>query len=524
MEDARTILRVLSSRPTLGLAGGGLLILAMLGLDVPQGLPDREILASWPLASGPYVVAFGLHHLARSPFLWGALLLAALHLAAVRLRTPDARPRGGWTLAVAAPLLAAALVFAASDTQPPLQPDITRLTVHVMGADGRPASQPVEEGAAYRMPSRDGERTLLFGSASLGPYAVEARDDATPRIHLAMPAQDGAVSDMAVSARRPLAHPRVQRAPSPGWGNVLIALGAAVIGLWTLWQAARALRRRPQVERNVPLAGIVAAGLAVLVNPWFGPGSGLLPVSSGFAGQPVLFRLMTRDPSDVAAWAAWLPAGTHATALAVLAGIAAFLGLVTLIWLVAAQVRRVGPSGASAGLVAVTGVAFLACGALLLLHAVARVPLPLTTEALAASFQQDLLPRIAGRTAVLSYSLSHAGPYTIPLWAGLAPALGLVTIGALLFLAGRNRKPSNAPPVDWHRTLLLLTLAGLLRAGAAQWLGTSTASPAGVVPVALVAAGLAALGLFANRADRPDWALTPVFGVCAALLLLVLTP
>ena len=143
MNSAHTILRVLSSKVSLIAAGLILVAAALFAADLPQGGSSRDLLAIWPLASGPYVVLLSLHHLARSPLVWSAILLAILHMVAVRLVKPTKPAKIDITNVVLAIVLMAAMVFLALDHKSPPVVENTRLMVHL--DDG--ARQVVDEGS-----------------------------------------------------------------------------------------------------------------------------------------------------------------------------------------------------------------------------------------------------------------------------------------------------------------------------------------------------------------------------------------
>lgn len=525
MDDARTMLNVLSTRPVMMLAVLGLTVLAMLALDVPQGLPDREILATWPIAAGPYVAAFGLHHLGRSPFLWGALLLAALHLAARRVRDPAGLPRIGIPEAVAILLVLGGLAASGAVSQPSEQPDVTRLRVHMTGTDGREVAQVVEEGAAYDLPGAQGVRTLLFGSADLGPYAVESRPDGALRIHLALPPQPGASPDLRVSGRRPLAHPLPDAPVAAPWVSVAAALLMASAALWVLVLATRRVLRLPPERRPVALLGIAAVALLVLGNPWSGPATGVFPLTTGAAGGPVLHQFQVRGGVDVAAWAGVLPATASLSTFALVARVAAVVGALLLVALVPAAVGRGKRRQPPAFLVVASGVAFGLAGLLLAAHAAFRIPLPIAADDLANTFRDGLLPRIPASLSVLTASLSSGGPYTLSPLAGLLPGIGLLCLGTLLVLAGRVRSTLPAAPDGLRWALLALALTGVLRGALSLVFPDALAAPAATGPVALVSATLAVLALLAARtdADAPP-ALATLPAVAAAALPFVLAP
>ncbi len=500
MKEARTLLNVLSTRPTLLLAAVAMLGMAILALDVPQGPPDREIVAAWPVATGGYIVAFGMNHLARSPFLWGALLLAGLHLVARRVRNPKSPHRLGVPEAILALLLLAALAITAATVQPLDQPDRTRLRVQMAGADGRQTAQIVEEGAAYRLSATDGDRTLLFGSASTGPYAVESRPNGALRIHLPMQESPGTKPDLQVFARRPLAHPAPERPAQAPWGVLLTTLMMVVAASWLLVLATRNLLRTPPGERTGPLIGLVLIGLFVLANPWSGPGTGMFPLGAGTAGGSVLHRLVVQGNADVAPWTAVLPAQIHLESFRIMARIAAALGVLTVLVLGISTRRQARLPLPSKTLVLATGLVFSLAGLILLAHGLLRIPLPVAADELARNFATDLLPRIPARLSVLSATLTHGGPYTMTPWSGLLPGLGLAGFGVTLAALGHARTPTRKSASPQRPALLALVVAALLRAAVAWWFPGSLASPAAAAPVALV---VACLGLLALAADDP---------------------
>ena len=130
MNSAHTILRVLSSKVSLIAAGLILVAAALFAADLPQGGSSRDLLAIWPLASGPYVVLLSLHHLARSPLVWSAILLAILHMVAVRLVKPTKPAKIDITNVVLAIVTMAAMVFLALDHKSPPVFENTSLMVH----------------------------------------------------------------------------------------------------------------------------------------------------------------------------------------------------------------------------------------------------------------------------------------------------------------------------------------------------------------------------------------------------------
>lgn len=524
MKDADTLLKVLSARPIPLLAGAGMLLLAMLGLDVPQGLPDREIIASWPVATGRYVVAFGLHHLARSPFLWGTLLLAGLHLAARRVRRPEDRPRIGAVEAVGIVLVLAALGTSATVSHAPEQPDRTRLRVRMTAPDGRDAAQVVEEGSAYRLPTPRGDRTLLFGSAAMGPYAVESRPDGTLRVHLPSTGVQGTTSDLRVFARRPPAQAVPEGHSGAPWVVVATTLLLVGAGIGVLAAAVRRLPTAPAGSRLVVTTGAIVVALVTLVNPWSGPGTGWFPVGAGSGGGPVLHRMMVQGTADVAPWTAVLPARASLGAFQVVARLAGLLAVVSVVLLGLSGWTRQRRGRISNGLVMASGIAFALGGVVLLAHGLLRIPLAISPDDLGRSFAADLLPRLPASLSVLSATMNHGGPYTLTWWAGLIPGLGLVAFGSVLLFPGRPPRSNSTGTPSLMGPLLAVIIAALLRASAAFWFPGSAAAPAASASVALVAASLAALALLADGRHPGDARNATLLAIAASALPFVLLP
>jgi len=512
MNSAHTILRVLSSKVSLIAAGLILVAAALFAADLPQGGSSRDLLAIWPLASGPYVVLLSLHHLARSPLVWSAILLAILHMVAVRLVKPTKPAKIGITNVVLAIVTMAAMVFLALDHKSPPVVENTRLMVHL--DDG--AHQVVDEGSAYLLPSSQGQRTLLFGTADIGPYAVESGS----KLAIHLPLANGQAGDLAVSARRPVANDTPTPRTGPG---LLPGLGTLIIGglaLWAIIATTRQQLLKPIPQRLGWLTGFVAVAVLVLANPWTTPGSGRFPVGEHVTGAPVIHHMIAKGALDVSSWNAWLPAFFNYHAVTIMAHIAALIGIVALALLLRDRVS--GPSTIPAKTAALAGFTFFAIGLLLVGHALLRIPLPVDELELQTIFITQVLPRIRADVSVSYTSLSHGGPYSLPVLSGLVPALGYLVIGLSMASAALRASAKPKKALELRTILILLVLAGLARSALAFWFGNTTTAPAAAQTIALIASCLAVFGLFAYCDDAkamPSW-----LAVTSAMLLVILVP
>ncbi len=500
MEMHRILQKVLASPRFAAFVLLSLAALGVAALDLPQGLPDREVLASWSHGTGPYVVLLGLHHLGGSLLAWVLVGALFLHAVAVHLAPGYQAPRHG-PLAIAGITLIAFSVggFAASgllQAQPDIR-DATRLSIEPVSDTAPGGRQVVEEGATYRIPGTSGDRVVAFAVLGSGPWAAERRADGTTAAHLPAPedaSPPGAVS-FRVDARRPLAaSAHLPGAPSlPGWATSLASILAVLAAALVLVLVGGQVPSLDPARRASMVGWMVLSLLLVLFNPLSGPGIGRVPVGTGTPGMIVHDAVVARAPVDVAPWVGAFPSTT------VLAPLQAVLASAALAMLVLLALRVAAPgsgrlhrlSGQVAGALAIAG------GVVLLAWALGRIPLPDTFADLSARFRHDLLTRLPVSLSVLDAAPTHAGPYSIPLASGLFLAIAPLSAGLALVLAHRTRPPRALPSPGF--AVSLLAALALLRALAIALSPSVASASAAAVPLAALSALLAASALAARH-------------------------
>lgn len=511
----------------------GLVIVAALVLDVPQGLSDQEVRSSYPLSVGPFLVLFGLHRAGHSLALWAVIIGLALHAGALvvtRRSGSKAAVQGG---SAAGPrsrsiVLSVALILASvtglawtGGTQRPARAaDPSRLRVRVTDAPGGPTTQVVEEGATYEVPHADGARTLLFGVASRGPYALERTREGRLRVHLSGLADESRPSVIGVEARRPAAGPPAGGPfgpiVAPRWfGLACAALAAFAVGVLA--------RRGPSLASGEwrTASWMTASFLALLIlNPLAGWGRSRTPLAATFGGEDVVWSAVVAGPGDTAPWLASIPAEI------VLPGpwwLNLLAGATTLLLITAVLTSRAGrefPSGtvravagAGAGLAALAGVAWL-------VHSLGRIPPVASGADLLQVFEGDVLPRIPMDIEVLREEVSSPGPYFVPTIMGLHAAVVAFASAYLLSRTARGRTGRTGPGMTTVRAATWTILA----VAVVRSLAAALFEPAGgALPFALLALLVAALAPIVARL-HPDWPASSLVTTLAAGVMLLAMP
>jgi hypothetical protein len=502
MKAPRTALPVLASPLVAAVAVLGLVALCMAALDVPQGLSDKAVVDSWSHGTGPFVALLGLAHLGRGLLPWSLVALLLLHGLASHLSEPGSRrlPLGipGAIASVLVVLSLAAFLWtgvqpASSDAR-----DSTRLSIEPVLDTAPGGNQVVEEGAVYQLPGAGGSRVVSFGVLAAGPWAAERRADGTVVAHLPPIGSAAPTADVSfrVDARRPLAVPAATPLGDPALPvpvSAAIALLSALAAAAALLLGAQGARSLAPAARQRVTAWVALALLAILANPFAGPGLGLVPLGSPGMGAPVLYALLARSPLDVSSWVGAFPAWVE---LAPLAGVSLATTFALLLFLAirAATPRQVALSRA-AGLAA--GALAIASGVLLLAYAAARLPLAVTFDGLVARFQQDLLPRLPASLSVLEAAPTHDGPYRVSMSFGLLACIGPLAAGVALVLS--HASAGKPGPVAWEPAALILAALALARAASLFLAPGFLAIPAAAVPVSLVSAALAAASVVVRR-------------------------
>ncbi len=511
-----------------------LVIVAAFVLDVPQGWSDQEVRSSYPLSVGPFLVLFGLHRAGHSLALWAVVIALALHVGALAVTRRSgskaavqdglaAVPRSWWAFGLSVALVLASvagLVWTGGTQRLARTSDPSRLRVHVTDAPGGPTTQVVEEGATYEVPHADGVRTLLFGVASRGPYALERTREGRLRVHLPGLADESRPSVVGVEARRPAAGPPA-RGPfgpivAPRWfGLACAALAAFAVGVLA--------RRGPSLASGEwrTLSWMTAAFLALLVlNPLIGWGRSRTPLAAALGGEDVTWSAVVAGPGDVAAWLALIPAEV------VLDGpwwLNLLAGATMLVLVAAVLVGRAGrtfPSGtlraiagAGAGLAALAGAAWLA-------HSLGRIPAVTSGADLLRVFEGDVLPRIPMDIEVLRAEVSSPGPYFAPAIVGLHAAVVAFASAYLLSRTARGRTGRTGPGMTAVRaatwTILAVAVVRSLAAALFEPQG-------GVLPFALLTVLVAALAPIVARL-HPDWPASGLATTLAAGVMLLAMP
>lgn len=525
--------RWFASRGFYGACLIGLVLVAALVLDVPQGWSDQEVRSSYPLSVGPFLVLFGLHRAGHSFVLWAVLIALALHAGALvvthRLGPKAALPedsaaglrsRSALGLSLALVLASVAgLAWTGGTQRPARAADLSRLRVRAADAPGGPTTQVVEEGALYEVPHADGARTLLFGTASRGPYALERTREGRLRVHLPGLADESRPSVLGVEARRPAVGPPAGGASgpiaAPRWfGLACAALAALAVGVL----ARRGPSLAPGDWRTA--SWMTASFLALLIlNPLIGWGRSRSPLAAASGGADVAWSAVVRGPGDVALWLAAIPAEVGLPGpwwLGLLAGATTLL-LVTAV--LAGRAGRAFPSGAvraiagaGTGLASLVGLAWIA-------HSLGGVPAVASGAGLLRVFEGDVLPRIPMDVEVFREEVSSPGPYFVPAVVGLHAAVVAFASAYLLFQTARGRTGRTGPGRTAVRaaTWTILAVAGVRSLAA-----TLFDAPGGVLPVALIALLVAALAPIAARL-HPDWpAAGLVTGLAAGVMLLAM--
>ena len=513
MDGHSTAVRVLASGRFFCLTLAGLALTALVAMDVPQGVTDSAIIATYPLASGRFIALFGFNHLGSSLAVWFWVLIMVLHGAAVLVH---GQPSGGkppgnedralrlpaWSTALAGMLGLFALLGLMTtglEKADPRVADTTRLAVSVMDTPGSPTRQVVEEGASYQVPDIQGERTLTFGAAGQGPYALEKDRQGTLTAHLPLVNGDDP-STLKVASRRPSA---LSGAGIPGGGLPKglarsLALAAPFLVLFAGVHVLIRNRWNQGPHRAWPMMTLLVCAALLTAGPFWNVAGAPLPLS-GEAGADLSYALRVVTPTDVAPWEALVPVSERLHApyyLGMASALAAFLAFAVL----PRSLPWEGTGRVLTGIAA--GTTFLS-GAVLLAAALARITVGASPVDMEARFLESVLPRIDMATSVLGSSLTVPGPYAVSLFHGMSAGLALTALGVLLLEATRTR-PRRVRPK--HRTLLISLVALLLFAGlrAAALTFSADPRPLGATPFALVAALAAALPFVMARL-HPGW-------------------
>lgn len=485
------MIRIFASRRFFVTALTGLVLVAVVAMDVPQGVTDRETVSTYPLSMGPYVALFGLNQMGSSLLVWFWILLMALHAVAVFLagRVSGAAPTKVWSrvpsLIAAVLALAGLLVTGLGDTDPRTA-DTTRLSVMVSDTRGGQATQIVEEGASYQVPAGKDHRTLSFGVGPQGPYAFEKTAAGLLRAHLPVAQGDGP-SDISVHARRPRAlsastAPTIRFAPAL---DRVLDLAVPFFAFAVLALALRRTRNDRKRQSSWALIAFLLFGILLAANPLWGPGSSWFSTVTG-DGKQAWFSVLTATASDAAPWTAHLPAMTPLAPARLLVGFGAVFAVLAILFLL------MGKTGIG-GLVS-RGAGFLLIGAGItdVAYALGRIPVVKTAAELHSVFRESILPRIDMTCSVLGVDLSGPGPFTISVTEGLSAGLALMAVG--LVLSGIPRpEPRPGDPLDRRLTAVLTGLLCIAALRAVFHGFTDGFGPLAVSPLAMLALLLASL-------------------------------
>lgn len=524
--------RWLASRAFFLLCLFGLVLVAALVIDVPQGLSDQEARSAYPLSLGPFLVLFGLHRAGHSLALWAVLVALALHAGALAVtRGPGSKaavrdgsavvPRSRSILPVALVLAAVAgLAWTGGMERPARIADPSRLRVRVADVPGGPTTQVVEEGATYEVPHADGARILLFGVASRGPYALERTQEGRLRVHLPGLADESLPSVLGVEARRPAvvvpAGGPLGPIKAPRW----IGLACAALAAFAVAVLAR---RGPSLASGEwrTVSWTTASFLALLIlNPLVGWGRSRTPLAATVGGEDVAWFASVAGPGDAAPWLASIPAEVVLPGpwwLTLLAGATTLLLIATILSDRAGRKFPTGAmravAGAGAGFAALAGVAWLA-------HSLGRIPAVASGADLLRVFEGDVLPRVPMDLEVLREEVSSPGPYFVPMIVGFHAAVVAFASAYLLSRTARGRTGKTGPGMTTVRAATWTILAvAVVRSLAAALFEV----PGGVLPVALLALFVAALAPVAARL-HPDWPASGLVTTLAAGVMLLAMP
>lgn len=511
MKEGSPIPRLLASPVAALLSVIAILALAAAARDVPQGLDASRVQEAFGRGTGPFLVLFGLHRLGESFFLWSAIGLLALHLLAVRLRSPiEGFP---WRFVPVVLLLALLPLSQRWNHDPDPLRDPVRLSVRE--ASGTRDSFKVEEGSAYRLPGSEGP--LLFGTLSSGPWAGEAAPDGTLRLHLPVPIP-GASPTFQVSARRPPAIDSWRPAPIPGAPFQGVSLATALLAAF-LFVLATARPSPAPADRGARIGLMAAMALILLAPLWFAPEGPCLPLISRTSGATVLFGAMIRSPQDVAPWIGAVPVRFPASTVApVLRGVLAALAALALFRWVRPSRRTPGPDRPTRAFAVLIGLSGLVLAAM----AVLRSPLPLTEDSLSHWLESHVLALVPASWSVLETSLSAPGPWALS-WTSLTLlGLALLSLGASLWWIGAP--PGRTPGIPLAPFAVALALLALVQAVGCLWTVPSGLLPEAALPSSLLVALLALLGwaLPGDSSTRFPTGRTSLAAACLLQLSLVL--
>lgn len=496
MDGHSATVRILASGRFLTLALAGLALTALAAIDVPQGVTDGEIIATYPLASGRFIALFGLNQLGSSLTAWFWVLLMVLHGAAVMVqgqpagaKTPGSEDRTpllpAWSTALAGILgivALAGLLATGFDRADPRVADTTRLAVSVLDTPEAPTRQVVEEGASYQVPGADGERTLTFGAARQGPYALEKGPQGDLTAHLPVGEGDGP-STMTVASRRPsaLSGGNITGRGLPGGLARSLALAAPFLVLFAGAQALRRTRWNQGPHRSWPLVTLLISAAVLMASPFWNIAHAPLPLA-GEGGSSLSYGLRVMTPTDVAPWEALVPVTEQLPLTGTLGLVSALAALLAF----ALLSRSLPWEGAGRVLTSVSAGASLIAGAVGVTYALARITLVASPADMEARFLETVLPRIDMATSVLGSNLTAPGPYPVSLVHGLAAGLAMMALGGLLLESTRSR-PRGSPPGERALVPSLVILLVFAAARAAVLAFTADPRPLGAVPFALLA-------------------------------------
>jgi len=498
----------------------GLAATVLLASEIPQGIEDREVLWSYPLSVGPYLVLFGLHHVGRSLLTLGFLALIAAHVALVHLSSgtrnpPDHSDIAGFLAsrgAVAVGLLlaiasGAGLVWSGFRERPGPARDPSRITLYARTDGDRVTRQVIEEGAVYEVPDAQALKTLLVGVTGGGPYAVEKTAGSVLRVHLPADPHAQAATDLAIEARRPAikSRPVSPAAPPQAVRPVLTFLLA--LAMWIL--ANRAIAQTTS-ERRAAM-WVLALGIALVVfNPWVAVGRAEVPLQAG--GDRAFWTAVLSTETDVAAWTAWFEAHSVVEAAFWLGGVV-FAGEV--LFAIGLLLRPEPSSRGVRGIARVTGMLLIGLGLVWLAVGVARIPVVETASELLRAFESDVLPRIPMEVSVLQWGTSAAGPYSVPLEDALALFAAAVVCGAV-FLRIAQQPGRGVVPSARAVRIACAAVVGIALVRVALSLGSG---PDRIEPP-LVSALLAAItpAVFRLHPARPGLGLGVAFTAAAMMV------
>lgn len=500
--------RLLASPSFFLIVLAGFVLIAVLTLGVPQGWSDSEVLSSYPLSMGPFIVLFGLHRIGGAIPLWAVVVALFLHLGAlltVRRTRPDQDSRripfSSPVLLLSASLVLVSLfglVGSSSLGRTSGVSDTTRLRVRVADAPFGAKTQVVEEGALYEVPGPVGPRTILFGVVSRGPFALEQASDGSLRVHLPGSLDESRPRILSVEARRP----QVQSASSgllpfpPPW----LGFGCVVFAAVTV---VTAIRRALALPGRTPhqVTWSLAAILALLVfNPLAGPGRARTPLEAALGSGEVAWTPLVRTPLDVSAWLSFFPAETVVPAV----WWANLLAAITAAFFVIATLSI--PEDRSPGriprvLAGVVSGATILSGLAWLVHSAGRIPVLASASDLLGVFETEVLPRIPSEIEVLALNVTHPGPYFVPIQWGVAAVLtsGVCAWVFARFARARGGRTGPGPSVVRVVWIGLIGMATLR----AAWLSVS-ADMDGGWPAAWISVLVTALVPIVTR-GHPEW-------------------